>query len=320
MKKLISVIAPMYNEENIVFAYIEETLKVLKTIADRYDYEIILVNDGSQDHTLQKMIEAQELYPEHLGIVNLTRNFGLEGAINAGLKSTTGDAVIVMDADLQDPPALMLEMIKKWEDGADIVSASRSSRVHDSFFKRFTAKLYYQFLSSLSGKLKLQPNAANYRLLSRKALEVLLSFSEVNTYFRVNVPFLGMKTDGVQYSRDERLAGKTKYGFASLFRCALDGITSISIEPLNKMFSVVVFTSVLFLFFLIFSFFLVNQWKLFFLYLAGVSFFFNILFFLLAILAVYIGQIMIEVRGRPTSLIYDYRPAKKNIYEESAVK
>jgi len=320
MKKLISVIAPMYNEENLVFAYIAETLKVLESIADDYDYEIILVNDGSQDHTLQKMIEAQALYPDHLGIVNLTRNFGLEGAINAGLKSINSDAVIVMDADLQDPPALMLEMIKKWENGADIVSASRASREHDSFFKRFTAQLYYQFLRSLAGRLKLELNAANYRLLSRKALDVLLSFPEVNTYFRVNVPFLGMKTDSVEYSRDERMSGKTKYGFASLFRCALDGITSISIEPLNKMFSLTVFTSGLFLLFLVVSFFLVNEWKLFFLYLTGISFFFNILFFLLAIIAVYIGQIMIEVRGRPTSLVYDYRPAKKNINEENDCK
>jgi len=179
MKKLITIIAPMYNEEAVVYKYTEVTLSALDVLKEKYDYEILFVHDGAKDNTLEKMSDMQLKYPNHIGIVNLSRNFGLEGAINAGIKTAKGDAVIVMDADLQDPPSLIPDMIKKWEDGADVVVASRVARTKDNFFKRNTANLYYKILDNLSGKLKLEKNiylTINYSSWLSNATKLFLKF------------------------------------------------------------------------------------------------------------------------------------------------
>ena len=315
MKQLISIIAPMYNEEQVCPLYIEETMKVVRQLETKYRVEIICVHDGAKDKTLQKMYEAQQKYPQYIGVIDLTRNFGLEGAVNAGLKTATGDAVVVMDADLQDPPILILDMVEKWENGADVVVASRESRTNDSFFKRTTANIYYGILDSLSGKLKLEKSAANYRLLSRRAVDALLSLPEVNTYFRVDVPFIGMKTDKVEYNREERAAGMTNYNFVKLVQCALDGLTSISIEPLRKVMLMIP----LMLMFLVFSISAAlltsGYWSILFGVSAIISFFFMLLFLVLFVMCEYIGQIMTEVRHRATSMIYSYKPSKNSIAE-----
>ena len=315
MKQLISIIAPMYNEEQVCPLYIEETMKVVRQLETKYRVEIICVHDGAKDKTLQKMYEAQQKYPQYIGVIDLTRNFGLEGAVNAGLKTATGDAVVVMDADLQDPPILILDMVEKWENGADVVVASRESRTNDSFFKRTTANIYYSILDSLSGKLKLEKSAANYRLLSRRAVDALLSLPEVNTYFRVDVPFIGMKTDKVEYNREERAAGMTNYNFVKLVQWALDGLTSISIEPLRKVMLMIP----LMLMFLVFSIsaalFTSGYLSILFGVSAVISFFFMLLFLVLFVMCEYIGQIMTEVRHRPTSMIYSYKPSKNSIAE-----
>jgi len=309
-KPLITVIAPMYNEESTVNKYAQVTLKALSVLNEKYNYEILFVNDGSRDATLQKMAEVQEKYPNNCGIINHSRNFGLEGAVNSGLRKAKGDAVVVMDADLQDPPPLIVDMVKKWEEGADIVVASRVARTKDNFFKRFSASCYYKLLDSLSGKLKLEKSAANYRLLSRKAVDKLLELPEVNTYFRVNVPFIGMKTDKVEYDRDKRNAGETKYNFKSLIRCALDGLTSISTEPLHKIIYTIPVTIVLMIASIIGMFIYHDIYFA----LSLTVFIFSILFFFLflalAVIGEYVAQIMIETRHRPTSIIYEYKPSK----------
>ena len=310
MKKLISIIAPMYNEEGVCPLYIEETMKVVRELEPQYRVEIICVHDGAKDHTLEKMYEAQAKYPDNVGVIDLTRNFGLEGAVNAGLKTATGDAVVVMDADLQDPPRLIIEMVKKWEAGADIVVASRETRTNDSFFKRTTANIYYKILDSLSGKMKLEKSAANYRLMSRRVVDTVIALPEVNTYFRVDVPFVGMKTDKVSYNREERAAGTTNYDFVKLVRCALDGLTSISIEPLRKVMLMVPVMVVLMVFAIVGAILTTGFWQIILGITAVISFFFAILFVVLFIMCEYIGQIMTEVRHRPTSLIYSYKPSK----------
>lgn len=312
MSKLISIIAPMYNEEEVCPLYIEETMNVVRQLEPEYRVEIICVNDGAKDGTLGKMYEAQEKYPEHVGVINLTRNFGLEGAVNAGLRTATGDAVVVMDADLQDPPQLIVEMVKKWEDGADIVVASRETRTNDTFFKRTTANIYYGILDYLSGKLKLEKSAANYRLMSRKAVDTVLALPEVNTYFRVDVPFIGMKTDKVSYNRDERAAGTTNYNFSKLIRCALDGLTSISIEPLRKVMLMIPIMGLLMVLAIIGAVLTAGFWEIILGFTAVISFFFALLFVVLFVMCEYIGQIMTEVRHRPTSLIYSYKPSKNS--------
>lgn len=312
MSKLISIIAPMYNEEQVCPLYIEETMKVVRQLEPLYRVEIICVHDGAKDRTLEKMYEAQAKYPEHVGVINLTRNFGLEGAVNAGLKTATGDAVVVMDADLQDPPQLIVEMVKKWEAGADVVVASRETRTNDSFFKRTTANIYYKVLDSLSGKMKLEKSAANYRLMSRRAVDTVIALPEVNTYFRVDVPFVGMKTDKVSYNREERAAGTTNYDFVKLVRCALDGLTSISIEPLRKVMLMIPLMVAIMIGTILGAIFTDGYASILFGISAVISFFFSLLFVVLFIMSEYIGQIMTEVRHRPTSLIYSYKPSKNS--------
>lgn len=308
-KQLLTVIAPMYNEEAIVEEYCEETVKVLEQIED-FDYEILLVNDGSKDTTWDKMKEMYKRYEDHISLINLTRNFGLEGAVNAGLKMAQGDIVVAMDADLQDPPELILEMIKKYKEGADIVIANRIKRSNDNLFKRASANLYYRVLDDFSGKIHLERGAANYRLLSRKAVDVLKNLPEVNGVFRVTSAFIGMKTSVVEYDRNKRFAGKTKYNLKSMIRYALDSITDISIEPLRKIpyclgiAAIGAFVNIIGL--------LVGNtgWKGYFYIGLLVSVFFGGTYIVLALIGEYIGQILLEVKHRPTSLIYDYIPAK----------
>lgn len=306
--KLISVIAPMYNEEATIHTYCQEMLKVTEMVADKYAFEILLVNDGSTDRTYEAMIEEHCLHTKEITVVCLTRNFGLEGAVSAGLKKAGGDAVIVMDADLQDPPLLILEMIKKWEQGTDVVIGSRIKRSSDNFFKRFGAGLYYKILNFLSGKIKLERNAANFRLLSRKACDQVLSLPEVNSVFRVVVPFVGMKTEVVEYDRDKRYAGKTKYNLRSMIPYALDSITGISVEPLRKIMSLQLLTMVLFVAAIIGMIVCSGDWRRIWFIFFVLDILLEAVFFSLAVMAEYIAQIMTEVKGRPISIIYEYMP------------
>ena len=306
MKKLISIVAPMYNEEASAREYCDEALKLAEQIKGSYDTEVLLVNDGSKDSTFAIMQEQQKLHPDVFSVVALSRNFGLEGAVHAGLAKASGDAVVVMDADLQDPLSLIPEMIRKWENGADIVVASRIKRSNDSFFKKLGARFYYKVLDSLSGKLKLEKSAANFRLLSRKAVNQVMSLPEVNSVFRVVVPFVGMKTDKVEYDRDKRYAGKTKYSLKSMIPYALDSITGISVAPLRKIaFLVPVFLLASFVS-LVLALVLSGGWMFFWTAMCVACFVFSIFSVALSVMAEYLAQLMIEVKGRPVSIVYSF--------------
>ena len=309
MKKMVSIIAPMYNEEGVAHTYCDEARKMVEQQADRYDFEIILINDGSRDNTYKIMLEEQKKYPDLFSTICLTRNFGLEGAVNAGIRMAVGDAVVVMDADLQDPLSLIPIMIEKWENGADIVVGSRVKRSNDSFFKKLGAEVYYKVLDELSGKLKLEKSAANFRLLSRKALDQVLSLPEVNSVFRVVVPFVGMKTDIVEYDRDKRFAGKTKYNLKNMIPYALDSITGISVEPLRKIILLIPVAIMSFFVSVLGAFAADSVWKAIWVNLAILSIMFGFVFAALSIMAEYIAQIMIEIKGRPISIIYQYTPS-----------
>ena len=304
MKKL-TIIAPMYNEESLVSKYCEQVFKDLKSLEKNYGIEILMINDGYKDSTWKQMNEMYKKYYPKISLINLSRNFGLEGAINAGLEKAKGNIVIAMDADLQDPPSVILELVKKYEEGYDVVIAKRKKRKSDTFFKRFSANLYYKISDKLSGKLKLERNAANFRLLSRKVVNELNKLEEKNKVFRVTVPFVGMKTAIVEYDRDQRFSGKTKYNLFSMTRYALDGITSISIEPLRKIFTISIFSSIATILLLILSIINYNQ-KLYILgFIIGV--FSTMILVSLTIIGEYVGQIMVESKRRPISIIDDYK-------------
>jgi polyisoprenyl-phosphate glycosyltransferase len=309
-KQLISIVAPMFNEEETILEYCITTLNVLSGLSNNYKYELLLVNDGSRDRTLELMHQIRTANLDTVSIVNLSRNFGLEGAISAGLRKASGDAVIVMDADLQDPPSLIPILVSEWEKGAEIVSASRKKRANDGWFKRTSADIYYYCLKSLSGKISVDQKAANYRLLSRRAVDQVISLPEVNSVFRVVVPFVGLKTAIIEYERNKRVAGKTKYNIKSMIPYALDSITGLSVVPLHRL-ALFIPISVLFILGSIFGFIMSNGlWQIGFMICILLSILFSGLFLCVSVIAVYLAQIMTEVKGRPNSIVSEYMPCK----------
>jgi dolichol-phosphate mannosyltransferase len=307
MKPLISIIAPMFNESGLVAIYCEETKAIMSTIEEKYDYEIILVNDGSSDDTLDEMSLEHGKDKKHVAIVNLSRNFGLEGAVNAGLKVASGDAVVVMDADLQDPPKVIPNLVSEWERGADVVTAVRTSRTSDLFFKKAGANLFYRALDHLSGRVKIRRGAANFRLLSKKALEIYNSLPEVNSVFRVTVPFIGLKSAYVGYDRDPRYAGESKYRLKNMIPYALDSLTGMSVEPLRKIRASIYLSVLVCIVSIVLSILCRDHWQIAFVILSVISLLFLILFVCISIIGEYIAQIMIEVKRRPISIISNYK-------------
>lgn len=311
LKKKLSIIAPMYNEENLVEQYCEIVLEDTKILEKNYEIEILLINDGSKDKTYDRMKKMYDKFSPHISIINLSRNFGLEGAINAGLSVFNGDIAVVMDADLQDPPSVIKNLVDKYEEGYDVVVAKRKKRESDTFFKKFSAGMYYKLTDKLSGKLKLERNAANFRLLSKNAVKELLKLQEVNRIFRVLVPFIGMKTAVIEYNRDKRFSGTTKYNIVSMLKYALDGITSVSIEPLRKIFSLFLLSVLFTVIFLILTIVLPSSWRKIYFICFIMSLFMNIVLICLSLIGEYIAQIMIEVKKRPTSIIYEHKSLEK---------
>lgn len=305
--KKISIIAPMCNEEETAKIYMNQMTAVMESLKN-FKYEIIAVDDGSTDNTFNELLALREKYTK-LGIVKLSRNYGLEGAINAGLNVASGDAIITMDADLQDPPEVALELIKMWEEGYQVVNGKRTSRVHDSPMKRITANLYYSFVKKLSSDVKLEENVANYRLLSKKVVDTIKSFPEVNRVFRVIVPSAGYKTATIEYSRDKRYAGTTKYSYRKLVKYALDGITSAGIKPLKYIMLIGIIQMAAFFVLLMVSiimFFLQSTPWWIVLLASIIMFFMSLQLIALGIIGEYVGETFIEVKHRPISIIDNF--------------
>lgn len=229
--KLISIVVPMYNEEEMAPLFFEEVTKVLSNLQN-YDYEIVAVNDGSKDSTLEILKQEQDKNNK-IVIVNLSRNFGHEPALFAGLQTAKGDAVIPMDADLQDPPEVIPELIKKWEEGYQVVNARRASRKEDSFLKRKTAGMFYSWSNKISNKVKMPQNVANFRLIDRRPLDEVLAFGEKNRVFRVQVPYVGFNVCEVFFSRPKRTKGVSKYNPKAMFSLAISSTISLTVRPLE---------------------------------------------------------------------------------------
>ena len=229
MKK-ITIIVPAYNEEeSLPFLY--DRLEKLINSIDNYKFEILFVNDGSKDNTLNLIKEYREKDPR-ISYVDFSRNFGKETAMIAGLDYATGDAVIFMDADLQDPPELIPEMIKYWEEGYDDVYAQRKSRAGESFLKKFTSKMYYRVLQMLTS-VPIQKDTGDFRLLDRRCVNALKKLRETDRNSKSMFSWIGYKKKAVMYDRDARVAGKTKWNYKKLVNLAIDGITSFTTSPLR---------------------------------------------------------------------------------------
>lgn len=223
-----SIVVPLYNEELVIF----ESHNRLKEIMDKAgeEYEIVFVNDGSRDDTRKKAkIICEKDY--RVKLINFSRNFGHQAAITAGMDIAVGEAIVVIDADLQDPPEVILEMIEKWKQGYEVVYGKRAKREGESFFKKFTAKVYYRVLKSITS-IDVPVDVGDFRLIDKKVCDALASLPEKNRYVRGLVSWVGFKQTYVEFVRQERFAGKTKYSLSKMIKLAMDGITSLSYKPL----------------------------------------------------------------------------------------
>ncbi len=311
--KLISIIVPMYNEEAVVEFFFDGINNVLNKLEKEYKFEIVTVNDGSKDKTLELLYKFQE-QDSRIRVVNLTRNFGHESAVAAGLSVAKGDAVIPMDADLQDPPELIAPMLELFEKGYDVVNARRASRKEDTWIKRYTAAKFYKVIDQLAGKVKVPQNVGHYRLISRRVLLEVLKLSENNRVFRVQVPYIGYKTAEVAFIRPKREHGKTHYNFRSMFDLAFNAIISTTIKPVYwpLKFSIVfmaltglsvvtqlVFYIINLLDFSLLSGFDHSLWLV--LNVLLVSF--SIVIFFIGLIAIYVGKTFVESQHRPFFII-----------------
>ena len=223
-----SIIVPLYNEELVI----DESYRRLKEVMDsiKENYEIVFVNDGSRDKTRDKAEEICE-NDENIKLINFSRNFGHQSAITAGMDLALGDAIIVIDADLQDPPEVILKMIEKWKEGYEVVYGKRIKREGETFFKKFTAKMFYRLLKSMTS-VDIPVDTGDFRLIDRKVCDALISLPEKNRYVRGLVSWVGYKQTYVEFERQERFAGETKYPLKKMMKLAFDGITSLSYKPL----------------------------------------------------------------------------------------
>ena len=229
---LLSVIVPAYNEEEVLPIFhgrLVAALADIKELAGRW--EVVYVNDGSKDGTLHILKELQRTNPA-VGVAALSRNFGKEAAMSAGLKLARGDAVILIDADLQDPPELIGEMVRVWQQGADVVNMKRSSRQGETWFKKASAAWFYKVINWLS-EVHIPENVGDFRLLSRRAVDALNQLPESNRFMKGLFAWIGYKQVVVEYVRHPRAAGETKWPYFKLLNFAIEGITGFSVVPLR---------------------------------------------------------------------------------------
>ena len=229
MKKIV-IIIPAYNEEQAI-PYLYERLKNIINKLDNYEFEMLFINDGSKDRTLEIIKELRKK-DKRISYVNFSRNFGKETAMIAGLDYANGDCAIFIDADLQDPPELIPELIKYWEEGYDDVYARRNSRQGETFLKKFTSKLYYKLLQSLT-KVEIQQDTGDFRLLDKRCVNALKKMRETQRCSKSMFSWIGYKKKEVRFDRNPRIAGKTKWNYKKLIDLAIDGITTFTTSPLR---------------------------------------------------------------------------------------
>ena len=304
MKK-ISVIIPMYYEEEVAEECYKRMTFVLQNI-ENYDYEIICINDGSKDKTLT-ILENLAIKDKRLKVLSFSRNFGHQCAVTAGLKFVTGDVIVIIDADLQDPPELIPEMLKLWEAGNDVIYGKRKTRDGESVFKLFTAKMFYKTLNALSD-VEIPKDTGDFRLVDRKVVDTINSLPEHNKFLRGLFSWVGYKQIPFQYERKERFAGKTKYPLKKMLKLASDGIISFSTKPLKIVGGLgiisIVISFILLIYALISYIFKLNNlsagWTS---LMLGITFFAGVQLLSLWIMSEFIARIYDESKNRPQYII-----------------
>jgi len=299
----LSVVVPLYNEELNIDYLFERLVTVLSRL--NMKYEIICVNDGSKDNTLERLIEYHHQNSE-IKVVNLSRNYGKEIALSAGLDYANGNAVVPIDADLQDPPELIVELVEKWREGYDVVYATRRSREGESWVKRFTANVFYRTLDSISS-VPIPRDTGDFRLLDRRVVDALKQMPERNRFMKGLFAWVGFKQTSVLYDRPSRYKGETTWNYWQLWNLAIDGFTSFSFIPL-KVWSYIGLLVAMPSFF--YATFLVIRTLIFGVDFPGYASIMVAILFLggvqlvsLGIIGEYIGRVYEEVKRRPLYLV-----------------
>lgn len=300
----LSIIVPCYNEENSIHIFIDEVNKKLINVCS--DYELIFIDDGSSDNTLETIKKIKMEKRQSISIISFSRNFGKEAAMAAGINAAKGEAVTFLDCDLQDPPELLCSMIEKWRKGADVVLAKRVDRSSDSFLKRFFANAFYKIHNMLAD-VCIYENVGDYKLLDRRAVEALKTIKEKTRFLKGLTSWIGFNVDYVEYKRPERKAGESKFTFWKLWNYAIEGITSFSSIPL-RIWTYIGSIITLFAFFrglyiiakiLIYGVEVPGYASLF----VAIMFFGGVQLLTLGIIGEYISRIYIETKDRPLYIV-----------------
>ncbi|NUU61670.1 glycosyltransferase family 2 protein [Paenibacillus agri] len=311
-----SIIIPMFNEEAVIQETYRRIKKVMGTTGETY--ELLFVNDGSTDHCAE-MIEEYSHWDESVRLIDLSRNFGHQVAITAGMDYAQGDAIVIIDADLQDPPELVLEMIEEWKVGFEVVYAKRVKRRGESLFKKWTASLFYRVLR-YSTDISIPVDTGDFRLIDRKVCDQLKRLPEKNRFVRGLVSWVGFRQKAIEYERDERLAGETKYPLKRMIKLSLDGITSFSYKPLKLagylggVLSAAGFLYLMYVLYLaIFTDSVVKGWAS----MIGITLTFNgFVLVMLGILGEYVGRIYDETKGRPLYIVQEVYGGQPQVVQE----
>ena len=307
---LLSVVVPVYNEEKVLFEFYERTRQVLENM--ECNFEIIFVNDGSTDGSLVLMDSLRRKDPR-IAIVDLSRNFGKEIALTAGLDHTSGDAVVVIDADLQDPPELIPKFVEAWLQGYDVVYGKRSKREGESVLKKVTAFLFYRVLQKTSN-VKVPEDTGDYRLLSRRALNALGKLREHHRFMKGLFAWIGFPQKAILYDREPRAAGKTKWNYWRLWNLAIEGITSFTIGPL-KIATYLGLSAASFSF--VYGSYIILRTLLYGRDVPGYPSLIVIILFLggieliaLGVIGEYLGRVFDETKNRPLYLVNEFSPSE----------
>ena len=309
-KQLLSVIVPAYNEQAVLPEFHRRLSAVLDTVP--MATEIVYVNDGSQDDTLAELQRLRE-QDAQVAVLDLSRNFGKEIALSAGLQHAAGDAVVVIDADLQDPPELIPEFITQWQAGYDVVYAQRTRREGETWIKKATASAFYRLMQRI-GHVKLPQDTGDFRLLSRRAVEALNTLSEQHRFMKGLFAWIGFHQKAIPYERDARFAGDTKWNYWKLWNFAIEGITSFTIAPLKFATYLGLLTA---LAAFIFGIYTIVKTLIFGNPVPGYPSIIVIMLFLggvqlmaIGVLGEYIGRIFTETKRRPLYFLNEYLPPR----------
>lgn len=303
MNELISIVVPMYFEEEVA----QVCYNRLKKVVDDYkiNYEFVFVNDGSTDRTIDILKDIAEKDPRSK-VINFSRNFGHQNAVTAGLDYASGDAIVIIDADLQDPPELIPQMIDKWREGYEVVYGKRKTRKGETFFKLITAKYFYRFLNYMSD-IDIPKDTGDFRIIDRKVADVFIKLTERNRFIRGMISWVGFRQTYIEYERDERFAGETKYPLKKMIKFAADGIFAFSSKPLRIVTGFGLFTVLISICLLLYSIIvkvvgynIQAGWTS---LIVAISFFSGIQLLALGIIGQYIARIYDESKNRPVYIV-----------------